>query len=686
MIAGKLPPADDPEWREVYDEFAKGDLPKDLPLPALTPYDTTEEGRKRYLNGYRLGLIVGLRNEMTPDDLPFSEAYREGFKNGEHEGARVRLLRELVRKADREARWGPHPRTSLHEVGEGSPPEERKMLDAFTAFAGAFERTLRRVYPNTLEFEVIGAPRLCCDAYDDYNSDNTGEPQKRYEFSAMLQGKGHKFGWIQVRPKDPAKPGPNNSELGGTYQFDFEYDESTGRWSLEPDPRYSDGRGRYEQLQDAGKAGSNEHQWKESPLARKLITRAIDEAQPGAPPQQIPLPKAKPPLALQPLDPPRIARLAKPVRAFYFSPDARRTLVLTETPRFWDARTLEPLATLVNSNGLPDIAHAAFSPDGRRLATGGFGREAVIWDVETGKALLSVAHQPAGTYGVWNPFSKDGVEERRRVNWITAVGFTQDGRRLLTAGSDFRVRVWDAFDGRPIVDLKHTYPVNYAAFSPDGRRILTSSSDYINPFDHSGRIGVWDADSGRELWHLDTNDSEHHDPALSPAGKMVAFGGIVVGMSVLGERVTLLNAENGKVLAMYPAPQGIHFSMGVQFSPDASRLLLAGYSEVQLVEPMTGKPLCQLISTEPGDHPATMFSPDGRYFAVACNYSRAAVWDAATGAKVLDMRGKYVQSQNEKLFIAFSADSARIAVTYPREEQTIIWALPAGATTKPADR
>lgn len=61
---------------------------------------------------------------------------------------------------------------------------------------------------------------------------------------------------------------------------------------------------------------------------------------------------------------------------------------------------------------------------------------------------------------------------------VTQVAWSPSGERLVTAGADYMLRVWDARAGTCLHEMKgHRHVVTVAAWSPDGTRLLSASED-----------------------------------------------------------------------------------------------------------------------------------------------------------------------------------------------------------------
>jgi WD40 repeat protein len=138
-----------------------------------------------------------------------------------------------------------------------------------------------------------------------------------------------------------------------------------------------------------------------------------------------------------------------------FSSDGRRLAILRQfhSAEVWKLDPLQPLATFSDIN---DWNYAlAFSANGRRLVG---GREEVkIWEIETGRLLTSLRGHEAV---------------------IMCAAFSPDGRTLATGSVDHSVKLWNLAIQQEVATLKgHEGPVSDVVFSTDGNLLLSASED-----------------------------------------------------------------------------------------------------------------------------------------------------------------------------------------------------------------
>ncbi len=102
-----------------------------------------------------------------------------------------------------------------------------------------------------------------------------------------------------------------------------------------------------------------------------------------------------------------------------------------------------------------------------------------------------------GVVTVWDFATGADAEPRRlrgHMSSVRSVGWSPDGTRLLTAGDDRTVRIWDTDTWDELLCLRdHASQVVCVSFSPDGLRIATVTV--------LARLRFWDASSGFALAH-----------------------------------------------------------------------------------------------------------------------------------------------------------------------------------------
>src|SRR5262249_1048379 len=106
-----------------------------------------------------------------------------------------------------------------------------------------------------------------------------------------------------------------------------------------------------------------------------------------------------------------------------------------------------------------------FTPDGRHVLTGSFDRSLKMFETATGKEVK--------TFG--------GPQGHR--NRVLALSVSPDGQQVASGSSDNPVKVWDIPTSSPLRDFAHADAVNGVALSPDGTKLAGAGKD--------GTVKLW---------------------------------------------------------------------------------------------------------------------------------------------------------------------------------------------------
>ncbi len=300
-------------------------------------------------------------------------------------------------------------------------------------------------------------------------------------------------------------------------------------------------------------------------------------------------------------------------RVAIFSPDGRRAAT-DDQAGLWDLET----GRLLRTFGVEGVTALAFSPDGALLALGGHDGRVSAFEPSTGRRVFSIQAHPQ--YVRQLAFSPDGallasLSEGDAVRTWDLAGaarhvlsdeegasvfaFDRKGGRLIVAAGEVAV-IWGLEDGQVERRLEgHEALITAVAVSADGRAVVTASDDE--------RLKVWGIEDGALMGDLALGLSEPMGLVVSPAGDQVVALGSDNHLTVIDPRAGALkanlagHADTVNAAAFVPDGAGIWTA-----SDDQTVRLWNRFGFVEKEIPLRARALSVDVS------------PDGRRLLVAC--------------------------------------------------------------------
>jgi RNA polymerase sigma factor (sigma-70 family) len=261
-----------------------------------------------------------------------------------------------------------------------------------------------------------------------------------------------------------------------------------------------------------------------------------------------------------------------------------------------------------------------------------------------------------------------GTGRMRHEGEVRAVAFSGDGKTVIGAGKDRKVRFWDAATGKEAssVQDKETDDWYCVAVSPDGKTLAMSGEvRETNPEDKmkwAQKIILCDATTGKELRRLPSGWVRARALTFSPDSKTLAAGNnldVVLWDVAKGEKLLTLSGFNGTVEC-------------IAFTPDGK--LVAGGGQdyvnqgvVRFWDTATGKEAGAPLKRA-GSVQALAFSPDGKTLAVGGSRSESSsdddvltLWDVAARKQTGLLPSYHKFSQGPVGTLAYSRDGKTLA-------------------------
>ena len=341
-----------------------------------------------------------------------------------------------------------------------------------------------------------------------------------------------------------------------------------------------------------------------------------------------------------------IARLGQGLlETLVFSPDGHYLAVGTRVGLWWyEVETMSPIALWGAERG---VFVAAFSPNGKWIATSDWENLIEVWDVQQGLRVTQIetewnhctfspnsqrfatSNSATGTVTLWHPETGEPLEklscESEKGGRFMPIAFSPNTHLLAStsrdeAGSDAEsIIVWNVESGEQVTCLTgHTGSIYRLCFSPCGQFLASGGKN-------DGTVRVWHTVNWQQIQIYTDYGEADMNPSYSPEGVLRATA--ISYIERFGESIiTVWDLESDEKL--YSTIEDIGGVWGaVRFSNGSRLAHESGDGGIKVW--FSGNSHTQESDYQPTYYPnSIVFSGDGKTLGAESKvYSEAFLWD-----------------------------------------------------------
>jgi WD40 repeat protein len=309
------------------------------------------------------------------------------------------------------------------------------------------------------------------------------------------------------------------------------------------------------------------------------------------------------------------------------------------------------------------ITAIRFTPDAQRLVTASGDRTCGQWDLATGRELRQLV--------------------LKHPDWVSSLALSTDGTQALTSCDDGLARLWRLADASVLAAVKAPgKPFNAVDLSPDeSSALLTSSADK--------QVSLWDLSAERSGFEVQSSDPRPQSlapspqpPRLRPFLDFNQRGGDVWSAIFApdGRHVLTIGGNDAQLWNLESASQVVRFSphgavASATVSPDGKLVATGSWDRsAKIWNAETGQATHKLQGEHTGYVNSVEFSPDGGELLTASDDGTARLWNVQTGQPT----GIVFRGHNARITAAtFSPDGTQV-LTVSGDKTARIWVRATG--------